>query len=235
LPAAPGSMAASFASASPGSARPEPAALPRSGSPLATARPIAAAGLPPTARVRRRLYLWVGGIVIASLIGVVVGGSVHRAGSPAASNAEPRPIAAELPADAGAMELATGDARIALATPLDATAPSPPADAALAPPPPHDPPVAQHPVHAAAPAHPSAADEYLRAAEDAFQGGNVLRQFTQAEFALRASPRSVRARYLVGDALLKSGDLDRGCNYLAPIQHVPAARERARAAGCPGN
>ena len=79
------------------------------------------------------------------------------------------------------------------------------------------------------------ADEHLRGAEDALRASNSLRQLAEADLALRADPNSVRAKYLLGDALIKSGDLDRGCEYLRALRRNAAARERWRSAGCPGN
>jgi len=180
----------------------------------------------PTRPARRRLSLWAGGVAVASLIGVAVGLSVQRSGPRAASTTGPAPAVAAVPADAGA-----GAGKVT-EEPVDAGPRGISLDAAAtaAPPAPHTP-----RNHAAPPVHSAAADEYLRNAEDAYQSNNVLRQFTQADFALRANPRSARARYLVGDALIKSGDLDRGCSYLAPIKQLPAVRARARAAGCPGD
>jgi serine/threonine-protein kinase len=80
-----------------------------------------------------------------------------------------------------------------------------------------------------------AADDHLRGAEAALIAGNALRQLAEADLALRADPNSVRAKYLLGDALIKSGDLDRGCTYLRALRRSVTARDRARAAGCPGD
>src|SRR5205807_450339 len=75
------------------------------------------------------------------------------------------------------------------------------------------------------------AEAHLRAAEEVFRNhGSPLVQLEEAHAALRADPRSVRAQFLIGDALLKSDDPDHGCKYLAGIKHVAAARARARAA-----
>ncbi len=83
---------------------------------------------------------------------------------------------------------------------------------------------------------PSAAvDEHLRAAEAAFRSESTLRQLAEADLALRAHPRSVRAKYLLADALIKSGDLDRGCAYLRALKRNAAAQQRAQEAGCPGD
>jgi len=81
----------------------------------------------------------------------------------------------------------------------------------------------------------SVAEEHLRNAEEALQRDNSLRQLAEADLALRADPHSVRARFLLGDALIKSGDLDHGCKYLRAIVQLAAARDRARAAGCAGD
>jgi hypothetical protein len=80
-----------------------------------------------------------------------------------------------------------------------------------------------------------AAEEHLQNAEAALRAHNPLRQLAEADLALRADPRSSRARYLLGDALIKSGDLDRGCEYLRALTQLSEARDRARAAGCPGD
>jgi serine/threonine-protein kinase len=85
-----------------------------------------------------------------------------------------------------------------------------------------------------APRNPDA-EEHLRGAEDALRANNSLRQLAEADLALRADPNSVRAKYLLGDALIKSGDLDRGCTYLGALRRNAAARARARSAGCPDN
>jgi eukaryotic-like serine/threonine-protein kinase len=76
---------------------------------------------------------------------------------------------------------------------------------------------------------------HLAAAEHARTAGNRLRQLAEADAALQADPRNVRARFLFADALIASGDLDRGCKYLRDLGKNPTARERARQAGCPTN
>jgi eukaryotic-like serine/threonine-protein kinase len=88
--------------------------------------------------------------------------------------------------------------------------------------------------------HNPEADEHLRAAEDAARDGNQLRQQGEADAALRADPTNPRAKYLLGDALIKgdtfkADNFMKGCSYLAELRHMRAARERARAAGCRGN
>jgi serine/threonine-protein kinase len=79
------------------------------------------------------------------------------------------------------------------------------------------------------------ATAHLAAAEQARTAGNHLRQLAEADAALQADPRNVRARFLFADALIASGDLDRGCKYLRDLGKNPTARERSRQAGCPTN
>ncbi|MGE0545428.1 MAG: protein kinase [Kofleriaceae bacterium] len=79
----------------------------------------------------------------------------------------------------------------------------------------------------------SAAAAHLRAAEEALRTGNRLRQLSEADLALEADPRNVRARYLLADALIKGGDLDRGCEHLRLLGRSSLALARARAAKCP--
>jgi cytochrome c-type biogenesis protein CcmH/NrfG len=81
----------------------------------------------------------------------------------------------------------------------------------------------------------AAAEEHLRNAEEAFRDGNRLRQLAEADLALRADPRSVRAKFLLGDAQIKNNDPDRGCATLHALKGIQMAQDRARAAGCPGD
>lgn len=79
-------------------------------------------------------------------------------------------------------------------------------------------------------------DQLLREAEDAYRNHlPPIKQFAAAESVLRADPHNARARYLAGDALIKSGDIENGCKYLAVLRRDGAARERARVAGCPSD
>jgi serine/threonine-protein kinase len=67
----------------------------------------------------------------------------------------------------------------------------------------------------------------IHAAEAARRAGNNLRQFAEAEEALRLEPQNRRAQELVGEALVKSGDREQGCAFLR------AAPRTAAALGCP--
>jgi hypothetical protein len=104
------------------------------------------------------------------------------------------------------------------ASPVDAGAPA--ADAAIA---------IGH-----ARVNPEAA-HHLAAAEAARRAGKWLVQIEEADAALQADPHSTRARFLVGDGLITTGDLEHGCKYLRDLGRTPAATARARAAGCPSD
>ena len=73
---------------------------------------------------------------------------------------------------------------------------------------------------------------HLAAAEAARRAGNRLRQLAEADAALKAAPGNRQARFLIGDALVGSGDLPRGCKYLRQAGSA-AAMARAREVGCP--
>ena len=199
-------------------------------------------------RPRRRPRFWLVGVAVAALVGLGVGIALqsprnHTAMTPPA-NPVGVPVALALPAmaspaPAGSRSTASAANAVGSGSQSVASAPVPP-------PPSHTPiPPAprpeRRPLRAAAapgestPAHNAEAEEHLRGAEDAFQARNQLRQLAEADLALRADPRSVRAKYLLGDALIKGGDLDRGCNHLHALPRYAPARDRARAAGCPGD
>ncbi|TMQ13869.1 MAG: hypothetical protein E6J91_17140 [Deltaproteobacteria bacterium] len=195
-------------------------------------------GIRAVSRRRRGPPLWLGGIALASLTGGAIGLALHRGGARDAERPEPallRAVAA--PADAGAP--APSPAPDAAAAVAAADAGAPPDDVARAPVGPQRPahgvtPVIVRPPRPAAPLRDPETEEHLRAAEEAYRDHLApLRQLAEADAVLRADPRSVRARFLLADALLRSGDFDRGCKYLAEIKRLTVARARARAAGCP--
>ena len=117
------------------------------------------------------------------------------------------PVRAAVPVDAGA-------------APEDAAA-RPPVDASRAP----------------APRAPDLAEleRHLAAAEAARRAGNSLKQLAEADLALDRDPRNARARYLMGDALVTTGDVANGCRYLRSARRIPAAAARLAAAGCPAD
>jgi serine/threonine-protein kinase len=173
---------------------------------------------------RRGLHLALG-VVIASLFGIAIGVALRTSASRSTSIPVPDSHGSAV---AGGAAVAGG---VLDTGPRDAGSPVAPADAGAAPPPGN----AAPPVHVSAPVRNPAAEEHLRNAEDASRGNNQLRQLAEADLALRADPRSVRARFLLGDALIKAGDLDRGCAYLRALKRVQVAHDRALAAGCPGD
>jgi serine/threonine protein kinase len=73
---------------------------------------------------------------------------------------------------------------------------------------------------------------HLKAAEAALRIHNDLKQMSEAQMALEADPRNARAKYLLGDALIKYGDLERGCAYLRELGRNPLALARFTGAGC---
>jgi hypothetical protein len=57
-------------------------------------------------------------------------------------------------------------------------------------------------------------DRHLRAAEAARRRANHLLQLAEADAARRLDPGNRRARLLMGEALVKSGDRKKGCPLL---------------------
>ena len=72
-------------------------------------------------------------------------------------------------------------------------------------------------------------------AELAQKAGNRLKQIAMADAALQLDPRNSRAKFLLADGLLATGDRDRGCKYLRDLGKNPTARSRATQAGCPSD
>jgi serine/threonine-protein kinase len=72
-------------------------------------------------------------------------------------------------------------------------------------------------------------------AEDAKRTRSLVRWVMKADAALQLDPRNVRARFLLAEGLIASGDLDRGCKYLRDLGRNPTARARAAQAGCPSD
>ncbi|MBX3162377.1 MAG: serine/threonine protein kinase [Deltaproteobacteria bacterium] len=142
--------------------------------------------------------------------------------SPDATAIDPAidPVIVAAPPDAAPPDAAPPDAvppdAVAVAAVPDAGVRSPPRDAAPARDPRRD-----------------KLAEHLAAAEGVFQsGGSPLTQLIQADHALRLDPGNVRATFLLGDAQLRSNDVDRGCATLRAIRRYgPAAQRIARS--CP--
>ncbi|MEJ7601347.1 MAG: protein kinase [Kofleriaceae bacterium] len=184
---------------------PEDLADPERDAPSALVSPSESAA--PAVGRGRGLYLVLGALAVVATIGIAVTVVASRS-SRTASIPDARVMAA-LPPDPPALDAAPADAP---APAVDA--PRRPGDAGTS-----------RPAHAAP-------DPHLEAAEAALQSNNRLRQLAEADLALRANPRNVRARYLLADALLKSGDSTRGCEYLQTLKRYRPAVARARQAGC---
>jgi hypothetical protein len=74
----------------------------------------------------------------------------------------------------------------------------------------------------------------LKQAEDAYRRNlKPLMQLGPAGAVLHVQPDNLRARFLAGDALIKDGEIEQGCKYLAMAKALLVARTRARGAGCP--
>ncbi|HEU4615103.1 MAG TPA: protein kinase [Kofleriaceae bacterium] len=73
----------------------------------------------------------------------------------------------------------------------------------------------------------------LAEAEEAKRTRSLVRWVLRADAALRLDPHNVKARLLLADGLIASGDLERGCKYLRDLRRNPSARARAAQAGCP--
>lgn len=76
---------------------------------------------------------------------------------------------------------------------------------------------------------------HLEAAAAARREGNHLRQMFEAESALRLAPGSREAAFLLGEALLASGDQQNACKYLRRARRLARARAVLRRAGCPSD
>jgi eukaryotic-like serine/threonine-protein kinase len=85
------------------------------------------------------------------------------------------------------------------------------------------------------PDHRSEVAKLIGEAEAAKKARNLVRWVMKADAALQLDPRNVRARFLLADGLIASGDLDRGCKYLHELGKNPTARARANQAGCPSD
>jgi hypothetical protein len=173
-------------------------------------------GVQPIVSSRRGLYLALGAAAVVGLIAVTIVVAMKKQ-----SGTKPAPI------DAAVVAMPASDAGV-LDAQVDAPAVAVRIDAGAAPPPRPDAGVAVVKVPT-----PPKTNEHLKNAEDAMKQGNRLRQLAEADLALKADPRSVRAKYLLGDALIKGGDLDRGCAYLRQLGRNSLAVARAGVAKCP--
>jgi hypothetical protein len=164
---------------------------------------------------RRGLYLGLGALAVLGMISVAIGVAVSKRGSRSPSiTSDGGAVAEAPPRDAPPVVdvAAHVDAPPAQATPFDAAG-------------------SAHPIPI--PRNNPVALEHLRKAEDALRANNNFKQLTEADLAHQADPRNPRAKYLLGDALIKYNNLDKGCAYLRELGRNPLAQSRASAAGCP--
>ncbi len=173
--------------------------------------------LPPAVASRRGLYLGLGAVLVLAMIGVTIG-MVMRKRTPAKGPTDAA-VVARVPTDAGVPSVdaaATDAGAVAIV------------DAGV-----HRGSNAAVTMVKIGTSKVNPAVEHLRAAEDALRQNNRLRQLAEADIALKTDPRNVRAKYLLADALIKTGDLDRGCAYLRALGRNPLAVARGSVANCP--
>ena len=77
--------------------------------------------------------------------------------------------------------------------------------------------------------------KHVAAAEAARRSGNRLRQLAEADAALAVDNRHVRARFLMGEALLETGDASNGCKYLRMAKRLREARTILDSGRCPAD
>ena len=76
---------------------------------------------------------------------------------------------------------------------------------------------------------------FLSAAEQARAANNRLGEMSNADAALRLDPHNVRAKILLADGLIATGQNDSACKYLRGLQRNPMAAGLVRQAGCPSD
>ena len=200
-----------------------PAGAPRLDSePPPTFLPLDTGMSPVVAPRRRGMVLALGSILVAGMIALAIGVAVNRRSRTAAPTADAAQVASVADAGAGL----TGAVDAGPGAPLDGVAPT---DAA----PPRADAGARIDAGARLPPRNMEAATHLKNAEAAARTGNRLGQLAEADLALKADPRNVRARYLLADALIQGGDLDRGCKYLRALGRNPLAVARGKSAKCP--
>ena len=201
------------------------------------------AAVPP--KSNRGAWLALGGAAIVAMIVAVAIVASRDKTKPASRDVPPKHIVAdnviadnavaksvEARGDAAAMEpVALVDAGIASTEAANAAAP---VDAAVTAKPdkPHKP---DKPDKRDKPRGNPELAQMIADAEAAQRAGNRLRQMALADSALRIDPRNVKAKLLLADALIATGDRDRGCKYLHDLGRHAAAVARAKQAGCVSN
>ena len=177
----------------------------------------------------RGAWLVVGALLVAGVITtaiVVASRTREPAGMPVAKAADREGTG---PAVDAAVAPGVGLDAAPLAEALGDAGPRPDAEPKAAAPRPPD----RTPAREAIRARRAEVARLLAEAEQARRTRSLVRWVLKADAALQLDPRSTRARLLLADGLIASGDLDRGCNYLRELGKNPTARARAAQAGCP--
>jgi hypothetical protein len=149
------------------------------------------------------------------MLAIAIGVAMHKRGRPDGEE----PALGVAPADAA---IARPDAaRADAALPVDAP-PPPPFDAAphhaVAPPPP--------------PPHNAELDQHLADFAEAKRTHNVLKELAAAQLAVKADPRSARARIAFAEALIATQNSAEACKQLVQLPASPAVTALRRSAGC---
>ena len=164
---------------------------------------------------RSGAWLALGALVVAGLIATTIVLATRKrdhAATPPVAKRVDTPIADAAPVDVAAVDAAV---------PVDAAPADAPTDTRATKP--------DTKVRAAE------VNKLIAEAEAAKQAHNLVRWVMKADAALQLDPHSVKARFLLADGLIASGDLDRGCKYLRELGRNPMARARASQAGCPAD
>ena len=166
-------------------------------------------------------------LVVVLALGTVVAIAMTREREPAGtsgstSRSDAAVVASMQPIDAGVPDAAR---------PVDAAveAPSKVVDAPV-----RKPDKPDKPDRSADPVGPELA-QHLAAAEAARRSRNRLRQLAEADAALALDNRHVRARFLMGEALLETGDIANGCKYLRMAKRLREARAILDSGRCPAD
>jgi serine/threonine-protein kinase len=78
-------------------------------------------------------------------------------------------------------------------------------------------------------------EKHLKAAEAGRRSGNRLKQLAEAQAALKIDPKATRARFLMGEALLETGDVGNGCKYLRQAKRLREAKAILTSGRCPAD
>ncbi len=188
-------------------------------SPVEAALAVVETGMAPAvAAGRRGLYLALGSLVVLAMIGLAIGVSTSRRSQSASQTTSISTDTTQVVIGADAAQVAAAVDAAADTAVMDANTSIARIDAGT--------PARRPPRNLEAAAH-------LKNAEAAVRAGNRLGQLAEADLALKADPRNVRAKYLLADALIQGGDLDRGCKYLRALGRNPLAVARGKSAKCP--